>query len=109
NLEPRIARLPQGWASPAFDRTRLRRPPRLEKLNVSNLQNAASQVRNIQDAIHADRRSALKLGMLGLGGLTLSNLLRLEDAAASSGADAKRANSVIVLHMRGGPSQLETW
>ncbi|MCA9247390.1 MAG: DUF1501 domain-containing protein [Planctomycetales bacterium] len=54
-----------------------------------------------------DRRGALKWGLLGAGGLSLAELLRRE---ASGGAAAARSgNSVILLHMRGGPSQLETW
>ncbi len=40
-----------------------------------------------------------------MGGLTLSGLLRAE----ARGAASRRATSVILLHMRGGPSQLETW
>jgi len=54
-----------------------------------------------------DRRALLKWGVLGAGGLSLANLLRYEAAAGT--AAAKRGNSVILLHMRGGPSQLETW
>jgi uncharacterized protein (DUF1501 family) len=52
-----------------------------------------------------DRRSFLRAGMLGAAGLALPDLLRLEAQAAST----KRANSVIILWMRGGPSQHETW
>jgi hypothetical protein len=53
------------------------------------------------------RRSVLKWGALGSCGLSLASLFRHE--AAAGPAAAKRANSVILLHMRGGPSQLETW
>ncbi len=56
-----------------------------------------------------DRRSFLRAGMLGLSGLTLSDLLRSEARAAQSGKPARRASSVIILWMRGGPSQHETW
>ncbi len=42
--------------------------------------------------------------MLGAAGLTLSSLLRAEEAKP-----ARRAKSVIILWMRGGPSQHETW
>ena len=55
-----------------------------------------------------DRRGLIKWGMIGAGGLTLPNLLR-STAVADSPAGSKRGNSVILLHMRGGPSQLETW
>ena len=53
-----------------------------------------------------DRRSFLRAGMLGATGLSLSGLLRAE---AQEPAAAKRLNSVIILWMRGGPSQHETW
>lgn len=49
-----------------------------------------------------DRRSFLRAGMLGAFGLTLPQLLRAQQGA-------KRATSVILLWMRGGPSQHETW
>lgn len=52
------------------------------------------------------RRGFLKAGGLGLAGLTLADLLRHEAAA---GPEAKTENSVIILWMRGGPSQHETW
>jgi hypothetical protein len=55
-----------------------------------------------------DRRGLIKWGMIGAGGLTLPNLLR-STAVADSPAGNKQGNSVILLHMRGGPSQLETW
>ena len=54
-----------------------------------------------------DRRGLLKLGLLGTGGLSLSSLLH-QEATASTVAGSKRANSIILLHMRGGPSQHET-
>jgi hypothetical protein len=56
-----------------------------------------------------DRRSFLRAGMLGAAGMTLPSLLRLEAQAAQQGRPAKRLNSVIILWMRGGPSQHETW
>jgi hypothetical protein len=57
------------------------------------------------------RRSFLKIGMLG-GGLTLAELLRHEARAATNGGNkpgGKRANSVIILWMRGGPSHIDMW
>lgn len=54
------------------------------------------------------RRWALKVGALG-GGLSLAGLLRAEAAAVDSGQPLKRDTSVIILWMRGGPSQHETW
>jgi len=56
-----------------------------------------------------DRRSMLRAGMLGAAGLALPNLLRWEAAAAEEGKPTKKATSVIILWMRGGPSQHETW
>jgi hypothetical protein len=55
------------------------------------------------------RRGLLQAGVLGAAGLTLSQLFRLESAAAAAGAPSKRQNSVIILWMRGGPAQHETW
>ena len=56
-----------------------------------------------------DRRSLLRAGMLGAAGLALPGLLRLEARAQAQGKPTKRASSVIILWMRGGPSQHETW
>ncbi len=52
-----------------------------------------------------DRRSFLRAGMLGAWGLALPDLLRMEARAG----EGRRATSVIILWMRGGPSQHETW
>ncbi len=51
------------------------------------------------------RRGFLHAGALAFAGLTLPQLLRAEAQAPS----AKRKNSVIILWMRGGPPQHETW
>jgi uncharacterized protein (DUF1501 family) len=56
-----------------------------------------------------DRRTILRAGMLGATGLALPNLLRMEAHAAQQGKATKKASSVIILWMRGGPSQHETW
>ena len=56
------------------------------------------------------RRELLRAGALGLGGLTLPGLLRLQQAAAAGPArKPARAKSVIVLFLNGGPSQLDMW
>ena len=55
---------------------------------------------------HVDRRGFLKAGGLGVAGLTLPELLRHDSQA---GAAARTQNSVLLLWMRGGPSQHETW
>src|SRR2546428_517858 len=56
-----------------------------------------------------ERRSFLKMGVLGLAGLSLADLLKAEAAAAVKGKPISREHSVIILWMRGGPSQHETW
>lgn len=63
----------------------------------------------IPDGLAMDRRGLVKAGVLGAGGLTLGGLLRLQDASAATSPRDRRRNSVILLHMRGGPSQLESW
>lgn len=52
-----------------------------------------------------NRRTALKAGFLGLSGLTMADLLRLQAA----GAVTSRDKSVILIWLDGGPSQLETY
>src|SRR6185503_13887188 len=56
-----------------------------------------------------ERRSFLKVGLLGMAGLSLGDLLQFEGRAATAGPAPARAASVIILWMRGGPSQHETW
>jgi hypothetical protein len=51
-----------------------------------------------------DRRDLLKVGALGMG-LGLADLLKLQ-ARGEAGSGQR---SVIILYMRGGPSQLDTW
>lgn len=53
------------------------------------------------------RRSLIHVGMLGSVGLSLSDVLRM--SATGSPVSGKSTNSVIILWMRGGPSQHETW
>lgn len=62
--------------------------------------------RAFREQCRVDRRGLLRIGMLGAGGLTLEQLLTHE---AAHGAAARRDRSVIILWMRGGPSQFETW
>ena len=51
------------------------------------------------------RRSFLKIGGLGLGGLSLPNLLRAEDAGGARNSH----KSVIMVFLPGGPSHLDIW
>jgi hypothetical protein len=53
-----------------------------------------------------DRRSFLKAGVLGAGGLSLAELLRSE---ARADATTTGRTSVIILWMRGGPSHIDMW
>src|SRR5262245_6803671 len=54
------------------------------------------------------RRSFLKIGSLGLAGLTLPDLLRVRAADAAAGKDVADT-AVILLWCGGGPSQFETY
>jgi hypothetical protein len=55
------------------------------------------------------RREVLRAGFLGLGGLSLADMLRAEAAANPSSSKPKREKSVILLFVHGGPSHLETY
>ncbi len=60
------------------------------------------------------RRGFLQVGALGLGGLTLADLLRLEGTAAPGGPEAtgtgpKRKRCFINIYLSGGPSHLDTF
>ncbi len=51
------------------------------------------------------RREFLRIGALGLGGLTLPRMLAL----ASGGLDVVHDKAVVILNLQGGPSQVETF
>src|SRR5262245_57754260 len=57
------------------------------------------------------RRELLRIGGLGLSGLTLPNLLAARSLGATQGGDSTfgRAKSVIFLFLQGGPPQHETF
>src|SRR5688572_175810 len=55
------------------------------------------------------RREFLRIGSLGLGGLSLANLLQTQAAGAQAGARPVTGKSVIFLFLHGGPSQTETF
>ena len=62
-----------------------------------------------REQLKMDRRGLLKVGMLGATGLALPDLLRLEAQAAQTGRYTDKEKSVIILWMRGGPSQHDMW
>lgn len=55
------------------------------------------------------RRDFLRVGSLGLGGLSLANLLATQALGAKAAARPVTGKSVIFLFMHGGPSQIETF
>jgi hypothetical protein len=57
-------------------------------------------------SVGTTRRNFLRVGSLALGGLTLADLLRLQTHAATS---HQRARSVVMIHLSGGPSHLDTY
>jgi hypothetical protein len=56
-----------------------------------------------------NRRAFLHVGALGLTGLTLADVLRNNARAGASSARSLDGKSVIILWMRGGPSQHDMW
>jgi hypothetical protein len=56
----------------------------------------------------ASRRDFLKIGAIGLGGLTLPDLLRLRAAETARGRSSKNT-SVVWLWLGGGPTHIETF
>src|SRR2546430_15089408 len=55
------------------------------------------------------RRDFLRVGSLGLGGLSLANLLQTQAFGAKEGTRPVTGKSVIFLFLHGGPSQTETF
>jgi hypothetical protein len=55
------------------------------------------------------RRDFLKIGAAGLCGLGLADLLRLEAHAARKPGGKRKANSVILLWLAGGPATIDMW
>src|SRR5258708_5011346 len=59
------------------------------------------------DRANWDRRDFIQFGTAGLLGLGLPELLRLE--ASGSPPRARRADSVIMIWLSGGPSSIDMW
>jgi Protein of unknown function (DUF1501) len=55
------------------------------------------------------RRDVLRVGALGLGSLTLAEVLRLREASAAGQPSRGRGKSVIWIWLRGGPSHIDSW
>ena len=56
-----------------------------------------------------DRREWLRVGGIGLLGLSSSDLLRLRAQAEALGSSAPRAKSCVFIFLFGGPSHLDLW
>lgn len=54
------------------------------------------------------RRSFVQAGVLGAGGLLLSDFLRAREAQAATGAQTEKT-AVILFWLSGGPGHMETW
>lgn len=55
------------------------------------------------------RRDFLRIGALGMAGLTLPDVLRAREEAGTSPGSAIRDRSVVFLFLNGGPSHIETF
>ena len=63
---------------------------------------------SLYETKYGGRREFLKIGSLGLGGLTLSHLFQAQAAAAPRHGFLKD-RAVVFLFCHGGPSQIETF
>jgi hypothetical protein len=70
---------------------------------------AGSFMLRFHDSCGLARRDFLRIGTLGLGGLSLAHLLRAQALADKVGASPVTGKSVIFLFLHGGPSQIETF
>jgi uncharacterized protein (DUF1501 family) len=64
---------------------------------------------SFSDGDRPSRRDFLRIGSLGLGGLSLPWLLGANRALAAAGKPVTTGKSVIFLYLHGGPSQYETF
>jgi hypothetical protein len=63
----------------------------------------------VRDCECISRREILRIGGLGLAGLSLPGLLRLESQAEASATGHREQRSVILMWMQGGPSHIDTF
>src|SRR4051812_20575827 len=71
--------------------------------------NTSIVFRESEQHLSPDRRGFLRAGVLGTMGLSLPQLLSSQARAAEKGKPVDRTKSVIILWMRGGPSQHDMW
>lgn len=64
---------------------------------------------NTQNCEGLTRRDLLQVGTLGLGGLTLSSLLRLEAQAGTGSNSIVGDRAIVMLNLQGGPTHIETF
>ena len=57
----------------------------------------------------ASRRGFLKIGSLGLAGLSLPDLIRAQSARAADASTRRRGRAVILFFMAGGPSHIDMY
>ena len=67
--------------------------------------------RGIRHCDGLTRREVMRVGAIGLGGLSLPHLLRAGETSAKpeTPRSQPRARSVVILYLSGGPSQLDMW
>jgi hypothetical protein len=78
------------------------------RLNLSHLFDLESRMLNLTD-MQSSRRALLRIGALGLGGISLPNLLRYEARAAEQAKSKPRRKAVILLWLAGGPSHIDMY
>src|SRR4051812_25417540 len=84
------------------------------KLNKSSNSRSSPEIRMLRilgesarDCDGLTRRSFLQVGTLGLGGLALADLWKLQARGSTEGS--ARGRSVILFWLSGGPGHMETW
>jgi uncharacterized protein (DUF1501 family) len=82
---------------------------KLEEVDMTMTPNIPIGCPDYRRSLRLNRRTFLQAGMLGMAGLSLPQLLAIQAKAAQNGASVDRTKSVIILWMRGGPSQHDMW
>jgi hypothetical protein len=70
---------------------------------------ASYRAREREGLVLTSRRSMLKVGLAGVAGLSLPDLIRMRAEAATQTGAAPSVKSVILLWMAGGPSHIDTF